>query len=136
MKLGSNDISAVKIGSTDVNKIYIGSTEVWGRSIIFNEFNKRVTDDGGVTEAEICFTNAVLDLQRLNAWNDASLVMIPSGYKDGTLYSVKPTNGDGDFTFSRGSNLSATRVNSEGLIERVGRICYCSRIRLILLGVR
>jgi len=29
MKLGSNDISAVKIGSTDVNKVYIGSTEVW-----------------------------------------------------------------------------------------------------------
>jgi len=29
MKLGTNDISAVKIGSTDVNKIYIGSTEVW-----------------------------------------------------------------------------------------------------------
>jgi len=50
--------------------------------------------------------------------NDASLVMIPSGYKDGKLYSVKPTNGDGDFTFSRGSNLAATRVNSEGLIEK------------------
>jgi len=29
MKLGSNDISAVKIGSTDVSKVYIGSTEVW-----------------------------------------------------------------------------------------------------------
>jgi len=50
--------------------------------------------------------------------NDASLVMIPSGYKDTKLYSVKPTNGDGDFTFSRGSNLAATRVNSEGLIEK------------------
>jgi|DEB0MinimDraft_10_1074344.scaffolds.fasta_scaffold10503_2 hypothetical protein len=50
--------------------------------------------------------------------NKASLIQIPSGYKDGTLYSVKPTNGDGDFTFSRGSNLSATRVNSEGLIEK------------------
>lgn len=50
--------------------------------------------------------------------SDASLVMIPSGYKDGTLYSAKPTNGDGDFTFSRGSNLAATRVNSEGLIEK------------------
>lgn len=50
--------------------------------------------------------------------NDASLVMIPSGYKDGKLYSVKPTNGSGDFTFSRGSNLAATRVNSEGLIEK------------------
>jgi hypothetical protein len=50
--------------------------------------------------------------------NDASLVMIPSGYKDGKLYSVKPTDGSGDFTFSRGSNLAATRVNNEGLIEK------------------
>jgi len=50
--------------------------------------------------------------------NDASLVMIPSGYKDTKLYSVKPTDGSGDFTFSRGSNLAATRVNSEGLIEK------------------
>ena len=46
-----------------------------------------------------------------------SLAMIPSGYKDGKVYSVLPTNGDGDFTFSRGSN--ATRVNSSGLIETV-----------------
>ena len=44
-----------------------------------------------------------------------SLAMIPSGYKDGKVYSVLPTNGDGDFTFSRGS--SATRVNKDGLIE-------------------
>ena len=29
MKLGTNDIGAVKIGSTDVSKVYIGSTEVW-----------------------------------------------------------------------------------------------------------
>ena len=50
--------------------------------------------------------------------NKASLIQIPSGYKDGTLFSAKPTNGDGDFTFSRGSNLAATRVNSEGLIEK------------------
>ena len=49
--------------------------------------------------------------------NKASLIQIPSGYKDGTLYSAKPTNGDGDFTFSRGSNLAATRV-SDGLIEK------------------
>ena len=43
------------------------------------------------------------------------LAMIPSGYKEGKVYSVLPTNGDGDFTFSRGS--SATRVNKDGLIE-------------------
>lgn len=54
----------------------------------------------------------------MSAYTDASLIMVPSGYKDGTLYSAKPTNGDGDFTFSRGSNLAATRVNSDGLIEK------------------
>ena len=51
-------------------------------------------------------------------FDDASLAMIPSAYKDGKLYSVKPENGDGDFTFSRGSNLAATRVGPTGLIEK------------------
>jgi len=45
----------------------------------------------------------------------ASLIQIPSGYKSTKLYSIEPTNGDGDFTFARSS--SGTRVNSEGLIE-------------------
>lgn len=46
-----------------------------------------------------------------------SLAMIPSGYKATKLYSVLPTDGTGDFDSSRAS--SATRVNSEGLIETV-----------------
>ena len=46
-----------------------------------------------------------------------SLAMIPSGYKASKLYSVLPTNGDGDFTTSRAS--VATRVNESGLIEEV-----------------
>ena len=45
----------------------------------------------------------------------ASLIQIPSGYKSTKLYSLRPINGDGDFTFARSS--SGTRVNSEGLIE-------------------
>ena len=59
--------------------------------------------------------------------------MVPSTYEDGTLYNVLPSgnkapdetgNHNGydqtraDFTFSRGSNLAATRVNSDGLIEK------------------
>ena len=32
MKLGANDINAVKIGSTDVNKVYLGSNLVWEKS--------------------------------------------------------------------------------------------------------
>ena len=47
--------------------------------------------------------------------NQASLIQIPSGYKEDTLYSAKPINGDGDLTFTRAS--TATRVNADGLIE-------------------
>jgi len=56
----------------------------------------------------------------MSFFDDASLVFLPSGQagKDGKAYSMKPTNGDGDFTFSRGSNLTATRVDSNGLIEK------------------
>ena len=53
-----------------------------------------------------------------NALESASLVMIPSGYEDGTLGSLKPTDGTGDFTFSRGSDISATRISADGYIEK------------------
>jgi hypothetical protein len=43
--------------------------------------------------------------------------MIPSGVKESKLYSIKPTDGTGDFTFTRGTD-TATRVNSAGLIEK------------------
>ena len=46
-----------------------------------------------------------------------SLALIPSGYKASKVYSVLPTDGTGDFTFTRSGN--ATRINSEGLIELV-----------------
>jgi hypothetical protein len=51
-----------------------------------------------------------------------SIAMIPSGYKASKVYSVLPTDGAGDLTFSRAGALpsfNATRVNSEGLIEEV-----------------
>ena len=54
----------------------------------------------------------------MSLFDDASLVLIPDGAKDGKLYSVKPTDGTGDFTFTRGSNLAATRVDENGLIEK------------------
>jgi hypothetical protein len=52
-----------------------------------------------------------------NILEQASLVLIPSGYKSGKIYSQIPTIGDGDLQFTRASN--ATRVNSAGLIEKV-----------------
>ena len=55
----------------------------------------------------------------MSLYQKASLVQIPSGYKaaDDKLYSVVPSNGDGDFTVS--VDADATRVNKDGLIESV-----------------
>ena len=53
-----------------------------------------------------------------DALEQASLIMVPSGYENGTLGSLKPLDGSGDFTFSRGSDISATRVNEDGYIEK------------------
>ena len=49
--------------------------------------------------------------------DQASLVLIPSGYKEDIVYSQKPTDGSGDLTFTRASD--GTRVNSAGLVENV-----------------
>jgi hypothetical protein len=58
-----------------------------------------------------------------NALEQASLIMIPSGYEDGRLGSLKPLDGSGDFTFTRCDgaaqcDLAATRVNADGNIEK------------------
>jgi len=53
----------------------------------------------------------------MSKYDNAGLVMIPSGYKASKVYSVIPNTTDGDFDFSRGS--TATRVNKDGLIEVV-----------------
>ena len=50
-----------------------------------------------------------------NLLSQASLVMIPSGYKEDIVYSQIPTNGNGDLSFTRASN--GTRIKSAGLVE-------------------
>jgi hypothetical protein len=57
------------------------------------------------------------------------LALIPSGYKASKVYSVLPSDGVGDFDFSRSGN--ATRVNSEGLIETVSN--YVPRLNYPLI---
>ena len=54
----------------------------------------------------------------MSFYDDASLVLIPSGIKTSKIYSQKPTDGTGDLTFTR-SNDTATRVGPDGLIEKV-----------------
>jgi hypothetical protein len=49
--------------------------------------------------------------------DSASLILTPNAGKEGKLYSVIPSNGNGDFTVTRAT--TATRVNSAGLVELV-----------------
>jgi len=50
-----------------------------------------------------------------NLLEQASLVLIPSGYAEDIVYSEIPLDGSGDMVFSRSSN--GTRINSAGLVE-------------------
>jgi hypothetical protein len=65
----------------------------------------------------------------------ASLILTPTAYKDNKLYSVVPSNGNGDLTFTRAT--TATRINSSGVIETVAsnvpRLDYSSGTASILL---
>lgn len=78
---------------------------------IFGAYATRVVADGGVVEGGSC-VDAVSSLLQ-----SASLLLIPSGYKGGKLYAEIPTNGNGDLTWTRGSD--AFRTNASGLIQRV-----------------
>jgi len=63
----------------------------------------------------MCNTSNTKFIFMSNLLEQASLVMIPSGYKEDVVYSEIPLDGSGDLSFSRASN--GTRVNSAGLVE-------------------
>ena len=66
----------------------------------------------------------------------ASLVLTPNAYKSSKLYSIIPSNGNGDMTFTRALS-TATRINSSGVIETVNanvpRLNYTNGVASILL---
>jgi hypothetical protein len=71
---------------------------------------------GGILEGTTCAVEALSELG-VDTYADASLVLIPEGYKTGVLYGQRPLTSDSQLDFTRASN--ATRVNSSGLIEKV-----------------
>ena len=52
-----------------------------------------------------------------NLLDKASVILTPTAYNNGEALCVKPSDGSGDFDFSR--NSAATRVNAQGLVENV-----------------
>ena len=56
----------------------------------------------------------------MGLFKKASVVMTPNGVKAGKVFSVKPANGDGDFTFTRYTAAGiAHRESSDGLLKSV-----------------
>lgn len=99
-----------------------------------SEYIERVETDGGEVESDIYVSESVEGLG--DFFDDASLVNIPTAYKATKLYSIKPTDGSGDFTFSR--STTGTRINESGFIEKnigvnVPRINYLSGVPSLLL---
>lgn len=53
-----------------------------------------------------------------NLYDKASFILTANAYSSSKLFSIKPTNGTGDLTFTRAS--SGSRINSNGVLELVG----------------
>jgi len=94
---------------------------------LIEAFKTRISTDSGTLDNEV----------GLDAIDDtAYLTMLPNAYKEGTLYSILPEDGTGDFDVVRGS--SATRLNAGGIIETITgantpRIDYTSGSPVLLI---
>jgi len=74
----------------------------------------RVTQAGAIYEKPLCVESGINSSPLLQ---QASMLILPSGYKGGTAYAELPSNGNGDLTWTRASD--AWRTNADGLIQRV-----------------
>ena len=86
--------------------------EQWGNvylnADLTNELYKRASE----------YENSWVTDQLLNGvGTKPSIILTPTAYEDGVLNSVKTSDGNADFDFTRGS--SATRVNEKGLVQDV-----------------
>jgi hypothetical protein len=52
----------------------------------------------------------------MSLYSQATLAFFPSGYKENTAFSVVPSSGSGDFTFSR--TTDAYRLNGSSIVEK------------------
>jgi|DEB0MinimDraft_6_1074348.scaffolds.fasta_scaffold02726_9 hypothetical protein len=133
MKLGSNDISAVKIGSTDVNKIYIGSTEVWtsftglldtytGASAAYSLRRLSSTYEGSAIEVRRASDNATQDIGFVNNELDTSTLATFCSGTNGFVTTWYDQSGNGnDATQTTAASQPKIYDSSSGVIEENGK---------------
>ncbi len=84
-------------------------------AVVINTFKARVLADSGTFEAESCLQTTVTSLNSQGFYDKASLILTSNADKVSKMYSLKPIDGSGDFSFSRSS--SAIRNNTSGLLQ-------------------
>ena len=122
---GEGDILTVSSSGTltkidkDTAAEYLGVNSVslmrdlsFGESYI-NNFRSRVIDNTGTYFPTPTGYNFGV-YKNKGYVNKMGVALLPSGVKSGGLFSVKPSNGNGDFDFTRAS--TATYVDEDGLI--------------------
>lgn len=84
---------------------------------LISTFKERVISDSGLFEAEACLDSELNKLNVIGLLRKASLIITPNAVKESKLYSVIPNTSLGDMSVVRAT--TATRVNSDGLVELV-----------------
>ena len=88
-------------------------TNLTGITQEVKDYINRVDQDGGVVENPNYLNQEYVKFLAYNP----TLLNIPSAYAVSKAYSIIPSNGNGDLTWSRAS--TKTRINSDGNIEEV-----------------
>jgi hypothetical protein len=84
-----------------------------GGASLVSKILSKLTARADVIESAECVENA------LDGSANASLVLIPSAYSDGKVHAALPDDGSGDLDFARVNPDGGTRINSQGLVEKV-----------------
>ena len=122
MKIGANDIAAVKIGSVDVNKVYLGANLVWEKASP-TPFIFEVTVLAGGTIDPTMNINPTYSLFQVD-WGDGNVESFTATgkrlhtYNSAGSYEVKVFEGIGAVYFSADSWLS--KINQWGSIKWTG----------------
>jgi hypothetical protein len=88
---------------------------VRGGVSLVSKILSKLTSRADVIESEDCVKEAL----RGSTARNASFALIPSAYSDGVVHAALPDDGSGDLDFSRVNPAGGTRINSQGVIEKV-----------------
>ena len=113
--------------------VSVAKCPTYARMTEFNQFYARVIAAGGTIADAAYLKSAVLDYRAI-AYLSPSLYTFASGRKAGTLYSLVPTDGSGDFSVTR-SGDTAMELNKNGYWQpaaaNVPRFDYVSGVPML-----